>query len=284
MKDTIAAYLLEKRASGRAPSTLYSYELYLTAFSGHCGKPLPSVVNTDVARWIVAEQMRGLSSRSILARHKTLRIFFNWCVENEHLIRTPMKMKAPKPPTDRPRVAALEHIQQLLAIPARVWFDYRDRAIIALMLDTGMRAGEVAGLLLSHLDLRRRLVHVPPGKDKTARSVPFTDSCAEFVSDYLEHRPWRNDCLFQRVRMPTGMIGSDVRVLLEKRCAELGIVPYVNAHSIRHLFAMKALNDGIRIEVVSKILGHATVDFTLKMYASLLMSTIQQEYNLHWRA
>ncbi len=71
------------------------------------------------------------------------------------------------------------------------------------------------------------------------------------------------------------MTGLDAQLMLKWRCRALHIAPVVNPHSIRHLFAIKVLNDGVRIEVVSRILGHANVDFTLEVYASLLMGTIQ---------
>lgn len=286
MKEEIRAYLLVKKSEGKAKSTLYEYRLYLTAFDAYCNKPLDQITNEDIATWIVSEREEGYADASILARQRTLRIFFNWCVEYDYLVKSPMKMKNPKVKAI-PRIASLAAIQKILRFPPASWTDYRNIALIHLLLDTGMRIGEAVSLQLTHINLNSRIVNIPPGKDGEGRSAPFTAGCVDAITNYLNVRPaspWSkwlfNGCLHGNPRNRLSVGGC--RDTLYRFYAKVGIAP-INPHSIRHLFATKALNDGIRVEIVSRILGHSSVDLTLKIYANLMTDTIQREYDTLWK-
>lgn len=287
MRTVIDSYLLVKESEGRAKSTLYEYNLYLTSFMNHCGKPLDKVTNADVAAWIVTERAKGYADASILARFRAVRIFTNWCVANDHLTTTPIRMKNPKVKRKRPRIADSAHIQTLLAHPVTDWVGHRNRSLVHLLYDTGMRIGETVSLLVSHVDRTARLAHIPPGKDGEGRTVPFTKACADTLTTYLAARPaspwgkWLMTGSYHGGSVAGKLTTAGARLALQKLCVAAD-VPYVNPHSIRHLFATKALNAGMRVEVVSKILGHSSVDLTLSVYASLTTDSIQTEYNNLW--
>lgn len=287
MEEEIQAYLLVKAGEGLAKSTLYEYGLYLYAFAAHCGKKLCDVDNGDVAAWVVVERGKGYAEASILSRVRTLRGFLNWCVEDERLVKSPLKMKNPRVTDNAPHVAPLVDVQKLLRYPVADWLDYRNRALVHVLLDTGMRIGEACGLQLDNVDCTTRMIQIPSGKNKRWRPAPCTVGCIEHLRAYLDVRP---DCIHRRwiflgswnqtpaAKLTTG----GARTMLQAFCERVG-VPYINPHSIRHLFAVTALNAGLRAEIVSKILGHHGVDFTLKFYAKLLTVTIQKEYDVYWK-
>jgi site-specific recombinase XerD len=288
MLSVIDTYLLVKESEGRAKSTIYEYRLYLSAFAAHCNKPLAEVTNTDIAAWVVGERAKGLADASILCRVKSLRVFFNWCVANDILVKSPLKMKNPRIRRTHPRIATVTSIAALLNLPCKSWLDYRNRALIHLLYDTGLRIGEARTLLVAHIDHARRLVYVPPGKDGESRVTPFTPACSQAILDYLAARPKgkHEQWLFFGGK-GKGFVAplkyNGARQIMERCCQQAGI-PYVNPHSIRHLFATRALNNGMRVEIVSKILGHNSVDLTLSVYAKLLTETIQREYDAWWEA
>jgi hypothetical protein len=114
MLSVIDTYLLVKESEGRAKSTIYEYRLYLSAFAAHCNKPLAEVTNTDIAAWVVGERAKGLADASILGRVKSLRVFFNWCVANDILVKSPLKMKNPRIRRTHPRIATVTSIARLL--------------------------------------------------------------------------------------------------------------------------------------------------------------------------
>jgi integrase/recombinase XerD len=286
MFDEIRVYLLIKESEGRAKSTLYEYRLYLDAFSVYCPKPLTEITNADIAGWLVQERKKGLADASVLARHRALKIFFNWCVDNDLLAHTPLRSKSPKVRNQIPRVAPLASVQSLLHHPADTWLALRNRALVHLLFDTGMRISEALSLLVSHVDESSRLVNIPPGKDAEGRLAPFTQSCADAIAAYLAVRPanpWGKWLFVGSLHGdPIGRLTTGGARLMLRRFCRNAHVAYINPHSIRHLFATKALNDGIRVEIVSRILGHASVDLTLKIYAKLLTSTMQREYESLW--
>lgn len=164
MRTLIDSYLLVKESEGRAASTLYEYNLYLTSFMTHCGKRVGEITNADVARWIVAERAKGYADASILARFRAVRIFINWCVANDHLPASPIRMKNPKIKKRRPRIADSAHIQKLLAHPITDWIGHRQRALVHLLYDTGMRIGEACSLLVSQLLHCCQDYLTPPGR------------------------------------------------------------------------------------------------------------------------
>lgn len=288
MKKVIEEFLLEKYSEGKARATLDVYEFFLIAFADYVGsKPLTDICNADIVGWF-AYLRTAYADTSVLLCHKILRAFFNWCVVSELLVKSPLKLKAPKVKRHSPRIASYGNIQKLLRLPADDWMALRNRAFIHLLFDTGMRMGEAISLAVADVDLEQQLCRIPPGKDGEARTVPFTQTCANNLAAYLKARPtsdfdtwlWIGGSRWLKVRGRLTHLGA---IYLMKGSCKLAGIPYFNLHSIRHLFAMRALNAGMRVEIVSKIMGHSRVDFTLKVYASLLTETIQREYKAVWR-
>ena len=286
MREAITEFLNSKSAAGLTARTIHEYDLYLTAFAAHCGKELAAVTNADVVAWIAEEKKKSLADASILARVKALKVFFTWCVYSDLLTKTPVKMPRPKVRQKRARLAVMADVTALLNQPCVSWLDYRNRALVHLLHDTGMRIGEARSLLVEHVDLGNRIVCVPAAKDNEVRLTPFTSNCAQAIRDYLAIRPkgkYEQWLFFggKGKGIVAPLTYSGARQILERTCQAAG-VPYINAHSIRHLFATRALNNGMRVEVVSKILGHSSVDLTLSVYAKLMTETIQREYQQHW--
>lgn len=287
MYDEIRTYLMVKESEGRATSTIYEYNLYLTALAQHSNKELNALTNADIAAWIVDERAKGLADASILARVRAVRIFLNWCITEGILDKSPLRMKNPKVKRQHPRIAQQQAVLKLLAHPVTTWQDYRNRALVHLLFDTGMRIGEACGLAVTHVDRCKRLAFIPAGKDGEARTAPFTAACAAALDAYLCARPPSDydKWLFvgSRRHGVTGRLTvTGARGIMQRFCQAAG-VEYINPHSIRHLFATKALNDGLRVEIVSRILGHSSVDLTLKVYAQLMVETMQREYDNLWK-
>lgn len=281
-----------KSAEMLKEKSIKSYLYHLKTFLRYLPED-SEIKASDIAKFIMAEKKRGLSPATIEDRWHALSVFFNWRANCEELGKplSPMLgMKPPKHTTIEPRRAKLIDVRRLIrCVPERNWIDARDKAFIQLMLDTGLRLGEVAALIVKDMDLEDRIVFVKYGKGDKSRSLPFTKKTVQFISAYLACRPKSS---FNR-HMWLSSINEDgeVRGLLTgygiafrlKSLCERYKVPHINPHSIRHLFGMKALNDGIRIEVVSAMMGHTSIDFTRKVYAPLLTETTKREYDANWK-
>ena len=293
-QETVQLFVDFKSGEMLKARTIRNYLDHIRAFI----KYLPytdfgSVRPSDIAKFLTAERERGLSSTSISDRYRALNIFFNWRANCKELGRptSPMlEMKPPKLIKIEPRRAALKDVRRLIQmIPDRNWIDARDKAIIQLMLDTGLRLSEMANLLTKDVNLDDRIVFVKYGKGDKSRRVPFSKKTVKLVSEYLAGRPhsklarhlWFSS--FNEDGVVRGVLtGCGIQLILKRTCARHRI-SHINPHSIRHLFGMKALNDGIRIEVVSALMGHSSIDFTRKVYAPLLTETAQREYDANWK-
>ena len=173
-------------------------------------------------------------------------------------------------------------------MPDDTWVDLRDRAIVRLLHGTGLRVQECAALQVRDVNIAKRVVYVGDGKGSKARFVPFAPIVAVTIMAYLYNRPpWAGPELLlgcvNRHGKPEGpLTGSGIRQILERRCQAAGI-SYMNPHSLRHLFATKALNDGIPLSAVSTMMGHSSTAFTARVYAKWLTDGLVKIYDEHWK-
>lgn len=300
--EVVNLFVAAKQGELVKNTTIESYQRHLTKFIASLPPErakLNSVLASDISSFLASERRRGMSPVTILDRYVAINVFFNWTESVEELgyPASPMHrgnrktVKRPRVPKKEPRRAKLEDIRQLIdSIPRGTWLDLRNRALIQLMLDTGLRVNEVTNLLVADVDLNNHILLVRSGKGDKDRRVPFSEKSSKELAAYLLYRP---SCpakvapyLFvSSINGSTAvrgrLTGSGVTQLLKRLCKAVNL-PKINPHSIRHLFGLKALNDGMRVEVLSKIMGHASVDFTLRVYAPLLTGTISKEYAEKW--
>lgn len=325
LTEALRRFELAKSSDGLAVKTIRDYAYYVRIFA----QTVPAerayvgqITGSDLDNFMASErkrlaeaskakaQKRGepltkqnsdANARTMRARHRALDIFFNWLEDNDDLGNpiSPFrnargkKRKPPKLPKHEPRRAQYDDVLKILrTLPRATWLDQRDRAIVQLMLDTGLRAGEVCGLLVADVDMVRSELLVRSGKGDKDRRVPFTEKTKREVTAYLLRRPpcpsqW-SAFLFLAAKnawsvKTRGPLKPGGLTQLWKTLSEQANVPHINPHAVRHLFGFKLLNDGVRLETVSKLMGHADPGFTLKIYAPLLSETARQEYNAHWK-
>jgi len=325
LDEALERFLMAKRSDGLEKKTVHDYghHVRLLLRSLPVDRQMVSdITASDIDRFMADERVRlgedrqaraeargeavtkqnsEANDHTMRARHRALDLFFTWCEDSDELGNpsSPMrnkrgkKRKPPKLGRHEPRRAKLEDVAKILRmLPQATWLDYRDRAIVQLMLDTGLRAGEVCALLIEDVDTQGCELLVRGGKGDKDRRVPFTDKTKRAVTLYLMQRPpcpskfaaylflsaknaW--GIKFRGPLTPGGL--GQLWATLSKQAG----VPHINPHSVRHLYGFKMLNDGVRLEVVSKLMGHADPGFTLKVYAPLLNATARQEYAEHWK-
>ncbi len=304
--SAIRTFLAIKRAERRSPVTVRSYEQLLGLFRASLPPEVVAVeeVTTEqCAAFLAAEEGRPLNQRalnapgtperhmkpaSLAARYRAMRVFLRWASE-AYKFPTPLVFKAPTVKAEPPRRASGQDVEALLAsIAGDGWLDYRDRAILRLLHGTVLRVQECASLAPNDLDVAKRLVFVADGKGGKARYVPFTPTVAMHLLAYLMNRPlWAGRELLlgsvnRHGEAHGGLTANGIRQMLRRRCRAAG-VPYINPHSLRHLFATKALNDGIPLSAVSAMMGHASTDFTARVYARWLTDGLVKIYDEHWK-
>jgi site-specific recombinase XerD len=234
---------LSLRAGNKSPRTVQTYLESLRSLDRHLTEAgMPRVVSSirreHVESWIAALLERSKPATAS-NRYRAAVTFFRRCIEEGELTASPMeRMSPPKVPENPPPLITEEQIAALLKDCAGTEFvDRRDTAIIRILLDTGMRRAELAGLCLNDVDLRTRELRVT-GKGDRVRIVRMGFKTASAVDRYLRararHRHRFSDRVF--VGQAGALDGNAVAHMLTRRCERAGI-PKINPHAFRHRHA-----------------------------------------------
>jgi integrase/recombinase XerD len=156
--------------------------------------------------------------------------------------------------------------------------DVRDRAMILLLLHTGMRIGELLKLQVNDVDLEARLVRIYEGeKNYIGRVVYFSDDARDAVSAWLKQRNRHKSHLFYS-QGRSRFTYNGARMMFVKYLKRAGLAHKgYTLHCLRHSFATELLNAGMRIECLQQLLGHSKLEVT-RIYARLSDKAREQEY------
>jgi site-specific recombinase XerC len=189
---------------------------------------------------------QGLAAASVAQRYRSIQAFFKFMVEVEGMETRPLqKLPQPKVPETNIPVIGVAELQRLMdSLKGPRFEDRRDRAIVSLLLDTGARLSEIAGLSLDDVDMDAQQITVL-GKGRKHRSIGFVKPTKMDLQRYImqrrqhEHADDQAMFLGRRGRFK----GSGIHQMLQRRCREAG-VPAVHAHQFRHTFAHHYLLSG----------------------------------------
>jgi site-specific recombinase XerD len=243
------SFCLALDAEGKSPKTIDNYRRAVLAFAGWLADhgqadDIETVTADDVRAFLVS--LRGRVAPSTEYRNYSgLRQFAKWAVAEGELTSSPLEnIRPPSVPEPVTPMLSATQMKALLADCAgKDHTDRRDRAIIMLLADTGMRRAELAGLTTDDLDLPMRVAHVV-GKGRRPRTVPYGARTAQAIDRYLRSR--RQHPLCERPEMwlsPKGILTPDgIRQMLERRGQRIGV--RLHAHMFRHGFADAWLSAG----------------------------------------
>ena len=165
-------------------------------------------------------------------------------------------------------------VKQLLSVIGNV----RDRAMILVMLRTGLRIGELLNLEMDDVRLDEKKIFIWEGaKNRTGRTVCLSEDAACALSRWFDCRAPEKDHVFYSRNRPT-MSYTTARDMLIKYLNKAGLAGKgYTLHSLRHTFATDLLNAGMRLECLQQLLGHDDLQMTLR-YARLSDKTREEEY------
>ena len=177
-------------------------------------------------------------------------------------------------PETLPRAMDSDDVKQLLSV-----IDHpRDRAMILVLLRTGMRIGELLSTRLQDLHVKDRKIDIYEGeKNRQGRVVYLSDDAMRAVKAWLKLREPHQEVLFYAQGRNT-MSYSTARQIFENYLKKAGLTSKgYSLHALRHTFASELLNAGMRIECLQPLLGHSSLDVT-RRYARLTDKTREEEY------
>jgi site-specific recombinase XerD len=247
LRDSYALHLAATRSARTAELYLAVFDRFLRFLREH-GMPTGAraVRREHVEAWLAARRAE-VRPGTIKIEFEALRQFFRWAEEEEEIGRSPMaKLRPPSVPTEPVPVITPEQLRALLrAVDGRDFTSRRNTAIVLLLFDTGIRAGELVGMTIDDLDLRRQLVFVTGSKSKDVRAVPFGTKTAVAIDRYLRLR--RRHRHAGRPEVWLGQDGplttSGLAQIIAKASRRAGL-PRLHPHQFRHSFAHSFLAAG----------------------------------------
>lgn len=252
-------YLDDCRGRSLRPATIAIYRIRLQALVEYA--PSVNDINHFVATRYFNDMMdRGAKSISIHQAYRTLRTFARWLFEQELVEANPLaKLKPPK--VDRPQKIAPTDtaIKKLIDACNGDELGARDKCIVLLLVDSGMRVGELANLKRDDLDGENILLTETKGRRDRFAFVSSTTRLA--LLKYLATRTDDNPALFVS-RLGEAVTRNTVQKMMLRRSreAKVGVSP----HMLRRAAATAWTENGANLEVVRQLLGHADLQTTQK--------------------
>jgi len=209
------------------------------------------------------------AANSFVTFHKSLAVFFRWCVEQGHLGSNPTdRIEVPRPPKRLPpRLSKQEALRLLEVVLNHPWpyrFQrYRNHAILATFLFAGLRKSELLHLHINDLDLTNMSLFVRQGKGSKDRIVPVSSTLAGILRRYLEERSrLSKTCpeLFASLNRNMGLTAEGLKNLVDDAKRITGLEFHI--HTLRHSFATLMLEGGCDVYSLSKMMGHSDIKTT----------------------
>ncbi|WP_287152502.1 tyrosine recombinase XerC [Candidatus Solincola tengchongensis] len=294
MRELVEGYLRHLSAERQlSPQTLRAYRSDLELFVDFCrrwGVDDPSRVDHRLLRRYLAYlQTRGYARTTIARRTAAVRSFFRYLVRTNRLRCDPtLALTPPRRERRLPRVLSLREIEEAERRQGLQVYrtSLRDMALVELLYATGMRVGELAGLDVKDLDMRRGEVKVL-GKGRKERVIPVHQAALQLLRAYMEkERPilaanrvggeTSGDPLFLSVR--GGRLGDrGVRRVVERFFRNLEGGKRVSPHTLRHTFATHLLQGGADLRSVQELLGHVDLS-TTQIYTQLSRKRLKEAF------
>jgi site-specific recombinase XerD len=278
-KEHAERYMRHKWRLNHKPKTMLSSFTSVTLFLqfyGTSGKrTIEEIERLDLEAFIEHEQDRGMYISTVKVRMASIIAFLHFLMEQDvissSLLKRTIRLKLPD---TLPRAMNPKDVKKLIGVIG----DTRDRALILLLLRTGIRIGEALGLTMNDIDLAERKVRLFEGeKNSMGRVVYLSDDALFALKRWLAIRDREKMHLFYgQGHGSLCYSAARSRFMHYIRKARLEHKGYT-VHSCRHTFASELLNAGMRLEVLQQLMGHQDIEVT-RRYARLTDKTREEEY------
>ena len=245
----IESFVRHLGAENASPRTIKTYSEAVQLLAGYLndvGMPTsPEAITREHIESFINHLLKRNSPATASNRYRGLQQYFKWLLSEGEITESPMgRMKPPRIPEQPPDVFSEDDIRRLLrSCEGRGFDERRDAAIIRLLIDTGLRRSEMAGLSLDDVDFTDSTL-VVTGKGGRRRTVPFGKKAARDLDRYLRVRQTHKDV--EDPHLWLGLFGamtaSGIYQVVKGRAATVGISAYT--HLFRHTFAHLWLKEG----------------------------------------
>lgn len=272
--EYLKLFLDAKRIEGCSERTLQYYKVTVEHLLQKLSTPIRKMTTDEIRTYLVNYQKEGHCSKVTVDNiRRNISSFFSWLEEEDYILKSPMrrihKIKTKKVVKD---VISDESMEKMRDACERV----RDLAIIDLLYSTGIRVGELVRLNIEDVNFEQREC-VVFGKGDKERRVYFDAKAKIHLMEYLADRTDENPALFVSLDAPfTRLQISGVEIRLRELGRKLSL-NRIHPHKFRRTMATRAIDKGMPIEQVQKILGHSQIDTTMQ-YAIVNQSNVKTSH------
>lgn len=260
-EEYLRLFLEAKKIEGCSERTLSYYRMTIEHLLSHIEIPIRKITTEEMRTYLVEYQkINNCSKVTVDNVRRNISSFFSWLEEEDYILKSPMRrIHKIKTKTVVKGIISDEAIEKLRDQCAEI----RDLAMIDLLYSTGIRVGELVNLNISDIDLEQRECIVY-GKGDKERRVYFDAKAKIHLQEYLDSRNDTNPALFVTLDRPHARLKiSGVEIRIRKMGRKLGL-ERVHPHKFRRTMATRAIDKGMPIEQVQKILGHSQIDTTMQ--------------------
>lgn len=272
--ELVGAFVSAKKIEGCSEKTLHYYQSSIEKLLAATMKCVKEITTNDIRGYLAEQQeQRELSKVTIDNLRRIYSSFFSWLEDEDYIVKSPVR-RIHKVRTDTlvKEVLTDENVE-VLRDSCR---ELRDVAMIDLLISTGMRVGELVNMNREDIDFHERQC-VVFGKGNKEREVYFNARTKIHLKRYLEERDDDNPALFVGLNNPhTRLTISGVESRLRKLGNAVNIGK-VHPHKFRRTLATMAIDKGMPIEQVQKLLGHVKIDTTLH-YAMVNQTNVKMAH------
>lgn len=272
--EFLKMFLAAKRIEGCSDRTISYYQTTVKHLLSKTETSVRKITTEEMREYLSNYQKRNdCSNVTIDNVRRNISSFFSWLEEEDYILKSPMRrIHKIKTKTVVKSTISDEGIE-LLRDNCK---EKRDLAIIDLLYSTGIRVGELVNLNIEDIDLEGREC-VVYGKGDKERRVYFDAKAKVHLKEYIETRRDDNEALFVTLDSPHDRLKiSGVEIRLRKLGRELNL-DRIHPHKFRRSMATRAIDKGMPIEQVQKILGHSQIDTTMQ-YAMVNQNNVKSAH------
>lgn len=270
-KEYLERFISAKKLEGISNKTLINYKRYVLKMYDSINKDIRIIDANDIRKFLTEYQNKtGCINSSMENIRCSLASFFSWLEREDYILKSPIK-KIHKIKSDikLKEIYSDESIEKLRNICG----NKRNLAIIDLLISSGIRVSELVRINISDLNFDNCSCKVF-GKGNKEREVYFDAKTKLHIQEYLNSRSDNESALFISNIKPHKRIGTRaVEMMLHKLAKKINLND-VYPHKFRRTLATKAIDKGMPIEQVQKLLGHTKIDTTLH-YAQVSQSNVK---------
>lgn len=272
--DYLKMFIAAKKIEGCSDRTVTYYKSTVEHLLKCIDTPIRKITTDEIRSYLAQYQEKGGCSKTTIDNiRRNISSFFSWLEEEDYILKSPMKrihkIKTVQPVKETISDELIERLRDACLCK-------RDLAIVDLLYSTGIRVGELVRLNIDDISFEEREC-VVFGKGDKERRVYFDAKAKLHLQDYLKERDDDNPALFVTLDAPHQRLkisGVEIRIRSLGRSIN---AEKIHPHKFRRTMATRAIDKGMPIEQVQKILGHSQIDTTMQ-YAMVNQSNVKNAH------